>query len=495
VRAIPEGSHVAIGQSLANGNVPPQVPYAVGAPLGYHWFADLHGAIASLSSGLPLIPVFFASSALLAGALALVTYELAQRLTGSRRVAAIATILLVLGGGLGWLRLPIDLFTGARDLGKLISTVPYDNVWTDAYPRFRIASVFGTGLLAHRASTFGLPGVITVVLLVEASLGRSRAGMLTAGLLAALLAPFQFYFFPATYVIVLLLVITRRAWRTPGWLVDAALFVGPVVLAASYVIGPALRQSQRGSFKFVLGWSEATAGEGGLPSIVQFYLLNLGVPTVLALVALVRRGTPRRAFLGAWMLALFAIPNLIVASAVPFDMNKYFQLMSVPVAILAATLIARWPRPILAGVLAVSIASPVLIAAWQVTSRQMVLTSAQERAANWMRGNVPPLAVFLTDAWLNSPVDLAGRLRITSFGPYVDNLGFDSVARGADVKNAYCGGDQAASDVMDRYGATYVQSYGGLLECPDGKPGTDFGASALFETVYQDEGLTVWQRR
>ena len=46
-----------------------------------------------------------------------------------------------------------------------------------------------------------MPGLVAVVLLVVSCLGRRPAGIALAGLLAALLAPFHFYAFPATYLI------------------------------------------------------------------------------------------------------------------------------------------------------------------------------------------------------------------------------------------------------------------------------------------------------
>ena len=89
----------------------------------------------------------------------------------------------------------------------LVSTTSYDNTWADGWPYFRIASVFGTGFLPHRATTLGLPGLVAAVLLVVTCLDRRPAGVLLAGILAALLAPFQFFAFPATYLIVGLYVV------------------------------------------------------------------------------------------------------------------------------------------------------------------------------------------------------------------------------------------------------------------------------------------------
>ncbi|HEY7451537.1 MAG TPA: hypothetical protein VIA02_03340, partial [Candidatus Limnocylindria bacterium] len=102
------GVHLSIAQSVNAGNFPPQVPFFAGEPLVYHWFADFHAAILASAADLFAIPVFIVQSALLAGALALVVHGLATTLLRDRwsgRAAWIATFLVILGGGLGWVRL------------------------------------------------------------------------------------------------------------------------------------------------------------------------------------------------------------------------------------------------------------------------------------------------------------------------------------------------------------------------------------------------------
>ncbi|MBA2300052.1 MAG: hypothetical protein H0W22_04680, partial [Chloroflexi bacterium] len=486
--------HVAIGNSIVHGNFPPEVPYFAGEALSYHWFADFHGAIAATAADVPIIPVFFLSSALLASALALVTWALAVVLTGSRRVATIAAILVCAGGGMGWLRLAADLLAGG-DVGALVTERPYDNSWADGWPWFRIASVFGTGFLPHRATTFGLPGLVAVVLLVVACLGRRPAGVFLAGVLAALLAPFQFYAFPAVYLIVGLYVATSGAWRERTVWRDAALFLAPVVVALPYVLPAAVRQGVEGSFRFVGGWSEARLEEGPA-AVAFFYVTNLGIPVVLAVGSLLLlRGAhrvPHRGFLAAWLVTLFVVPNVVRVSAVDFDMNKYFQIMWIAAAILAAWLVARWPRPVIAAVLMVCALSPALIALHHLVHPAVVMTLPQAAAARWIETNTPERAVFLTDDFINSPVDLAGRLRVTTFGPYVSNLGYDPLPREADVHAVYCDGPEVALERMAVYGATFVLSSGGVLECDDGEP-TDFSGSRLFETVYDVDGVSVWR--
>jgi hypothetical protein len=354
-----------------------------------------------------------------------------------------------------------------------------------------IDAIFGTGFLPHRATTLGLPGLVTVVLLVVACLGRRPLGILLAGILAALLAPFQFFAFPATYLIVALYVLTTGGWRRSTVWRDGVLFLAPIVLAAPFILDAISRQGGTGAFRPVLGWSEARIQDGPA-AVAFFYLTNLGIPTVLAVIAaFTARGMPARWFLVAWMVALFIVPNIIVVSAVDFDMNKYFQIMWIAVAILAAWCIRRWPRPIIAAVLVASALSPALIAIWHVRSDIVALTLAQEKAGRWIAANTPERSVFVTDAYINSPVDLAGRLRVSTFGPYVANLGYDPAPREADILAVYCDGPEVAVERMANYGATYVLSSGGALDCSGDQ--TDFFASPLFETVYDEDGVTIWR--
>jgi hypothetical protein len=483
--------HVSIGSSIAAGNFPPDVPYFAGHPLTYHWFADFHGAITSTVAGVDIIGVYFLTSALFAGVLALVVWALAMQLTARRSVATIAAIIACATGGLGWIRLVGDVYAGKGDVLDLVAHWSYDNTWADGWPYFKIASIFSTGFLPHRATTLGLPGLVVVVLLVVACVGRRPAGVLLAGILAALLAPFQFFAFPATYLIVGLYVLTTGAWRQRTVVRDAVLFLVPVVLAMPFIASAIVQQSDIGSFKFVLGWATAPL-EDGPAAVAFFYLTNLGIPFVLAVIAaFTARGMPYRWFLVAWVLALFIVPNIVEVSAVSFDMNKYFQIMWIAVAVLAAWLMHRWRPRAIVLVLFVSMFSTVLIADWHMRSRDVALSLPQEAAARWIAANTPDRSVFITDAFINSPVDLAGRLRITTFSTYVSNLGYDPAPREVDTKAIYCDGPDVAAERMAKYGATYVLSSGGA-PCDDAAA-TDFASSDRFETVYDKDGVTIWR--
>ncbi|HET6819552.1 MAG TPA: hypothetical protein VFH98_03255 [Candidatus Limnocylindria bacterium] len=549
------GVHLSIAQSLNAGNFPPQVPYFAGAPLVYHWFGDFHAAIAAAAAGIFAIPAFVVSSAILTGALALLVHGLARALLpgpGARRVAMVAALLVIFGGGLGWIRFVADVATGVGDPVTLITHNSYDNSWYDAaghaepmWPFFRIPSVMGTGLLVHRATTVGLPILVGAVLLLVAGLptARQRARgwrdrpllIAAAGLLGALLAPFHFFFFPAFGLLALLYVVIGGRLLDRDAPRNAALLLAPFVLALPFVVAPLLNASGSGALKLDFGWESAPRSDGPV-AVAFFYLTNLGVPLVLAIGALlapIGRGRgivagglavtgtvlligaeasvrgigglvllgaavvlaapgPRR-FLAAWAVALFLLPNVMQVSDIAFDMNKFFQAMWIAVALLAAWLVRNWPRLAIAGVLLLAIPSPLLVAGWTAFNREQVLDWNQVAASEWMATHTPPRAVFVTDGWLNSPTDPAGRLRLITYPPYVANLGFDPDQRVAQVRQIYCSGDlRITARLMRQLGATYLVDQGR----PDGcDTPTDFRESAQLHRVYENPELRIWQLR
>jgi len=143
-------------------------------------------------------------------------------------------------------------------------------------------------------------------------------------------------------------------------------------------------------------------------------------------------------------------------------------------------------------VIVLSTFTNLLIIVWHVRDTRVALSNDQEVAARWIETNTPDRAVFVTDAFLNSPIDVAGRLRLTTFGPYVSNLGYDPKVREAEVQAVYCDGDVIAAEIMRREGATYVLSSGGLLPC---KVPTNFDRSSMFHLVYRGGTVSVWRLR
>jgi len=497
------GVHLSIAQTLnAGANFPPEVPYFAGVPLTYHWFADFHAAILANAAGLFAVPAMVVQSAVLAGALVLVVYSLARRLMRcrhARRIGVIAAALAVFGGGMGYVLFFRDLAVEGQPALELIATHSYDNQWLTDWPYFRIPSVMGTGLLAHRATAAGLPILIGAVLLLVAGLptaGQRLAGWRDrpwliglAGVLGALLAPFHFFFFPVFPMLALAWVLAGGRLLERGALRNAAVLLAPYLLALPFVVAPILQAAGSGSLQLVSLWPSAPRDDG-LVAVLFFYLTNLGVPFVLALAALLVPGLRRRAFLAAWVIGLFLVPNVVQLSVIDFDMNKYFQAMWIAIAVLAAWLIHRWPAAAVVAVFVLSVPSPLLVAGWTATSNLQVLSRADLDAAEWVAANTPAGAVFVTDGWVNSLTDAAGRKRLTTFGPYVANLGYGPDERISDVLTIYCGGDaELSARLMREYGATHLVD--GPRPQPCAAP-VDFSTSPEFHLVY-DAGPLIWQ--
>ena len=497
------GVHLSIAQSLNAGNFPPQVPYFAGEPLVYHWFADFHAAIAARAAGIFAIPGFVVSSAILAAALALLVHGLARTLLrgrGARRAALLAMVLVIFAGGLGWMRLVGDIANGFGDLPGLVTRNSYDNSWLTDWPYFRIPSVMGTGLLVHRATTAGLPILVGAVLLLVAGLPSARARstgwrdrpalVFLAGLLGSLLAPFHFFYFPAFLALALGWVIVGGRLFDRAAPRNAALLLAPYLLALPFGLAAVAQTRDSGALHWVAGWESAPMADGPA-AILFFYFTNLGLPFVLALLALLLPRVPHRAFLAVWLVALFVVPNVVQVSAIGFVMNKYFQARWIAVALLAAWLIRQWPAWAVAGVLLVSMPSPLLVSAWTALNREVVLGWSEVEAADWIAANTPERSVFVTNGWLNSPTDPAGRLRVLTFTPYIANLGYSPDERTAVVDTIYCGADPArAADLTRSLGAIYLLDTGPPRAC---QPTTVFDRSPDWELVYDRSGVRIWR--
>ena len=99
--------------------------------------------------------------------------------------------------------------------------------------------------------------------------------------------------------------------------------------------------------------------------------------------------------------------------------------------------------------------------------------------------------MFITDAFINSRSTWPAACGSRRSGRTSRTSATTRTPRAADTKAVYCDGPEVAAERMAIYGATYVLSSGGN-PC-EGADQTDFSSSPLFETVYENDGVTIWR--
>ncbi len=492
--------HLAIVQTVNNGNFPPQEPMFAGAPLRYHWFIDLHTAIAAKLLAVFPAAVMVFEHTLYTGVLSMLAFLLAFHFTKNRNASLIAALLVVFGGGFGYMNLWNDLRTAP--LPQLLASKSYDNDWGF----FQVPSVLGGYLLVQRPQIIGIPAVAAVMLLVASGYPRDWRRLLLAGLITGMLPPFQTHAFIASVAISLTYVAYYHAAkfasaiaasRRTAYLQEArrsllhaeyaALLFLPILISVPFLLGASERTSSLG---LGLGW----IAPKDLVQFALFYAGNFGLPFLLAIAGFFLAPPKERWPLAIWMLLLFAIPNLINLTATQWDMAKFFTYMWLPVSIFAGVLISRIPQSFWVVILFFCMLSPVTILFYFLTSNSIGLSASELAAGDWIAANTPQLSVFITGTQHNSPVEsVGGRMRIIGYLGWLNNYGLNYSPRVGDIRTIYCGPPDAAASAMRKYDARYIYVSGnerGEFRC-----GMPFTQSPLFKEEFKRGEAAIYSLR
>ncbi|MFA5247215.1 MAG: hypothetical protein WC408_04985 [Candidatus Micrarchaeia archaeon] len=484
--------HYSMISSVNAGVFPPQTPFYAGEPLSYDWFFDFAAAILAKAAGGSAVLVTSVQSALFSSLLFIASYFLANYFAKNKNAAFFAAVLVIFGGGLGYLRL-YDHIVAGKAGGSIVSLVAgqsYDNSWSQDAGPFQVASVLGTGLLTHRSSTFGLPFFALVALLVLC-LSGDLLSLALIGLLVGLCVPFRYFAYAAILVFFAVWAFDKLLSRRIGKqaviriAVISLCFALPALVGIVFMLGPLSSSNSSGVLKIEFGWLAPTSDA---LSFAWYYIANFGVPLILAAIGALFFKIDGKRLLILLIIALFAIPNVATLTYVKFDMNKVFQFMWIPLCILAGVALSKLPKPVVAVAIALSILSPLLIAGNFVLSHQVAMSYDQMAAASWIESNTPRGAVFATTDFINMPTDYAGRLRLITFVPYARNWGFDTAQREADLKKIYCNSAEESLATLAKYNATYLID--GQLSGPCSYA---FRQSPLFCVAYQNKSQTIYK--
>jgi hypothetical protein len=495
--------HAAITNSFVHGaNFPPLYTPMPPAPLLYPFLPDFQTALL-ITLGMELHTALVTTGVLLALALTGIFYFFALRLltlstavaaeARSRFAAALATVLFLLNGGLGFVYFFRDWRASGKTLAAFCSTLEtnYANL---ADKGILWANIIADGLLPQRTSLFGIPLTLIIFSLfaiVWRESGRpaskSHGGriLLGAGVLAGLLPSFHTHSYAAVGLVsgILFLMRPRRVWL--------AFWLPAVLLALPQLAHLAAHVAASGFAHFQIGWRGHNE-----PNWLLFWVRNIGLPTLLIIPAWISSERRVRRFYFAF-LALLTFSLVLNLSPNDYDNLKLMYYWYAATCVLVAgwlvglTVRRGWLVLVILAVL-VSIASGVLALAYELQSKSLMFSRDEVAVAAFVREQTAPRSLFLTAPSLHQPIlSLAGRPIVRGATAWLWSHGYPFAEREGDVRAIYSGRDDAA-ELLRYYEVDYV--YLGSRERQDLKVNQDFFERTL-PSVYRSGDITIYDAR
>ncbi len=452
------------------GNLPPEDPTYAGAAFTYPFLADyLSGML--VMGGASLREALLLPSYVLGLALVGVLVRFAGAITRDRIAAGITPLLVLFGGGLGWVMLVEGAATADGGLiGSLLDptrdyTLVGDSVW-------RWGNAITTLLATQRSLLLGLPLTVVAFTLFWYAVGpapgpaarRTREiRLVVAGLATGALVLGHTHSFVVLLGSGFLLGLLFAEWRDGRWRGWVGYLVAATVVGApSALLLVADSSASAGTFFGIeIGWDR------GETDPVTFWLLNTGLFIPLLAVALLAGRGPWGAgspladgrLVRFWLpfVAWFVLPNVVKLAPWTWDNIKvlfYWWVGSAPLVglALAALWRGRWdPGRRAVGRLVAAVSLVVLLLAgsldvWRVVGGRTEYGQFDADGvafAEQVRTAVPADALVLHAATWNPPVYLTGRRSILGYPGWIWAHGLPYADRERDIGLMYAGGAEA----------------------------------------------------
>lgn len=457
--------HYEIIESINNGNFPPQTPNYVGTSLSYHYFVDFHTAIVEKVYGyLPtLLPIL---NAVFIGVFAVSMYALVR--PHGRQAAIAAAVVGTFGWGFSYYKFFSALFCG-------------ESVVFNSF--FEYGGTFGLppiydNLLQQRPMLMGLPALVLVLTLLRNMDDKKR--LLLAGLVTGLVYQFNnVAFFCCFVAYAFCLFVNLKKFK-----LSYLFFVLPSLVALPFILG--------GGATFQATLNVAWAIQF-VKNPLTFYILNLGLPLLLAIYCFFKRGNW---YLKGTMLALLIIPHFVIFTPNVWDMYKFFMFAWIPIAALAGISLAKTRKLVAFILVLLSILTSVSVIVYNINTNFMGATWAEYNVGIWTRENTPENSVFLTYYYIHAPTSMiGGRLRVSSDinWPYGHGIPLEDIwAREEAIDNAYSGSVSQLEGLVREYNVSYV--YVGSQELSK-YPNciSHFNSISWLTSVYNEDGQYVYQ--
>ena len=440
--------HYEIIESINNGNFPPQMPYYAGVRMFYHYFVDFHTAILEKAYDAFFPRLIVVTNTFFIFLFALSIFVLTSYLKNDE-AGIYATLIGTLGGGLSFIG---GLYALLQGQFALTTNYAFE------YGKFFTIPPIFDNLLQQRPQLIGLPALTTAAYFLYRGMQHTattyRREIALSGLLVGLLFPFHILACFSAMLIFLLNCIKNRRIE----ILFLVFSIPPILphliplLRSSSVSGIGLSIKAPWIYYFLTG------------NPLLFYIGNLGVPLILALLYLIFK-SEHRFFLYSWLFSLFSLPNLFSFTPNPWDMYKFFHYAWIPVAVTAGSFLADLRSglksrliPVLISVILIfSLLSSALIITWNLSTNYPAADVHEYEAGMWVRRNTPQKSVFLTWQSIHAPVSMiGGRLRVLGYVNWAYGHGFDIWERAHDVERAYRDNISDTLAVMKKYNASYL---------------------------------------
>ena len=489
-------------------DIPPEMPFAAGNPLGYHYGMDLFIALFERYLGLDvwdlvhrlLAPVFWIL-------LALSAFLLGREISRSDAAGVLASFLVVFGsGGWSWVA---DLARGAPIGGN---------------PFYALYLFDGLGV---NSLIPGLAVLLSGFFALSRYLRERRAGWLClAALLLALSVEFKVFFAgPVIGTLAVTGLIAVFRWKDKALLLAAgatAAVMAPLLLTA--IMGH--RGGLSYTFAFRLNdWPERVlialnldsilgSSAGGLAAGFLLLLAGSFGPSVLALPGVVLRFFARSresgiAFFLSGLLAAcvlyFFVFSITIGGLPRHILNIYaFYLGLVLLLIFFADAVARFAAPrsrpvrfaIYAAVVILCLPNTVLFLRAKIRAPELrAFPAAFVETARWLNGNVPATSVILQPLAVRYLSFLGGRRLVLddtvhSYLPF--HLTADEISRRRDAVNRFFANPFERAEVLSTYRVTHVVVPHDQAFPAEGEDGTIRLGNYVLRKLFDNGGFRVF---